>query len=262
MGIPLLRGEIPARSGKQGDVRPVLVNQSFARLLWGSDDAVGKAFRQDEFGRSMVMGVVGDVRQRSLAVPPAPEMYVIEGRDEFALGTFVVRTKGRPEDSIASVRQVLRNLDPNLPVNNLMPLRQFAGRTIASHRLALALLAVFGALTLVLAALGLYGVISYLVAQRTPEIGIRMAIGAHPVDVLRLITGAGLRMVAAGIAAGLAAAFASLCLAQSLLYGVGSIDALTFGAVPIVVLVVTLGACLIPAARATRIDPILALRQE
>ena len=262
MGMPLLRGQISAPGSKSCDIRQVLVNQSFARLLWGSEDPIGKVFRQDEFGRSVVAGLVGDVRQRSLAVPPNPEMYVIESREDFALGTFVVRTKVPPEQMIGAVRQVLRDLDPSLPVNNLVPLREFASRTIASQRLALALLTVFGGLALTLAAVGLYGLISYLVAQRTPEIGIRMAIDASLVSVLKLNTGHGLRLVSVGIAAGLGAAMAAGRVARTMLYGVAATDIFSFGTAAAVVLVVALSACMIPAVQAMRIDPILALKQE
>jgi ABC-type antimicrobial peptide transport system permease subunit len=206
--------------------------------------------------------VVGDVRQRSLAEVPRPEVYVVDEPGQFVLGTFVLRTRVDPRHVIGSVRQVLRELDADLPVKDLMPLRQLAERSIAGQRMAMTLLSAFATVALCLAAVGLYGVIACLVSQRTSEIGTRLAIGTRPSHVLWLVTGEGLRLVAAGTAAGLAIAVVGGRLIRSFLYGVAPVDPVSFAVVPLIVLVVTLSACLVPARRAARIDPLVALRSD
>jgi putative ABC transport system permease protein len=265
LGIPIVRGELPrARPGnsKPDEVIGALVNESLARLLWRDEDPIGKVLREGGNSPAVVTGVVGDIRQRSLGEMPQPEMYVVEDPGVFILGTFVLRTRVQPERVIASVRQVLRELDSNLPVNDLMPLRQLAGRTIAAQRMAMTLLGAFSVVALTLAAVGLYGVIACLVSQRTSEIGTRLAIGARPSHVLWLVTGEGLRLVAIGTAAGLATALIGGRVIRTFLYGVATSDPLIFGAVPVIVSVVALLACLVPARRAMRIDPLVALRAE
>jgi putative ABC transport system permease protein len=265
LGMPLVRGELPrARpvNPKPDEVIGALVNESLARLLWGDEDPIGKVLHEGGNSPAIVTGVVGDIRQRSLAELPRPEMYVVEDPGVFVLGTFVLRTRVPPENVIGRVRQVLRELDSNLPVNDLMPLRQLAGRTIAAQRMAMTLLGAFAVVALTLAAVGLYGVIACLVSQRTSEIGTRLAIGARPSHVLWLVTGEGLRLVAVGMVVGLATALIGGRVVRTFLYGVATTDLVSFGAVPVIVSVVTLLACLVPARRAMRIDPLVALRAE
>jgi predicted permease len=265
LGMPLLRGDLPRPRPavvKPDDVVGALVNESFARLLWGDDDPIGKAFYEGSGPPRIVTGVVGDVRQRSLAEIPRPEMYVVEDPGVFQLGTFVLRTRVSPDQVIGPVRQLLRDIDPNLPVNDLMPLRQFAGRTIAAQRMAMTLLSAFALVALMLAAVGLYGVIACLVSQRRSEIGTRLAIGAQPRHVLWLVTGEGMRLVTIGIVTGLAMALITGRVVKGFLYGIATTDLVSLGIAPLVVVVVTLIACLVPAARATRIDPLVALREE
>jgi predicted permease len=266
MGIPLLHGEEravrPQSQRTPGEPIPVLVNERFAEILWGTDEAVGQTFREGEGGPYVVTGVVGNVRQRSLAEPPGPELYLVEDLTAFLLGTFVLRTRVPPDQLIAPVREILRALDPNLPVNDLMPLRQFAERTIAPQRLALTLLGAFAVIALLLAAIGLYGVVAGLVAQRTPEIGTRLAIGAPPSHVLGLVIGEGLRLVLGGLVAGVAVSLAGGRMLRSLLYDIAATDLATLAATCAVILAVTVFACLLPATRATRIEPLVALRQE
>jgi putative ABC transport system permease protein len=265
LGQPLIRGELPRPrpvSPEPGDAHRALINQSLARMLWGDEDPIGKMFREGDNPPTMVAGVVGDIRQRSLAEPPRPEVYVVDEPGQFVLGTFVLRTRVEPQRATSTVRQVLRELDANLPVNDLMPLREFAQRSISGQRMAMTLLGAFAAIALCLAAVGLYGVIACLVSQRTAEIGTRLAIGARPSHVLWLVTGEGLRLGAAGTVAGLAAALVGGRLMQRFLYGIAPIDLVSFAAVPLIVAAVTLVACLVPAWRAMRIDPLVALRSE
>jgi hypothetical protein len=264
MGMPLIRGEIPAQ--RPSTVRPgefigCLVNESFARLLWRDEDPIGKVFWEGTNPPRIVTGIVGDVRQRSLAEPPRPEMYVVDDPSHFVLGTFVLRTRSRPELTIAAVRQVIRNIDTELPTNNLMPLRRFVGETIATQRMALTLLFAFGALALLLAAIGLYGVITCLISQRTAEIGTRLAIGAPRSHVLWLVIAEGLRLVAMGTALGLGAAFATGSAVRALLYGVAMADPISYAGASVLVFAVTMLACIIPAVRATHIHPAVSLRE-
>jgi putative ABC transport system permease protein len=265
LGVPLVRGAVPQprpANLKPNDVVGILVNESFARLLWGDEDPIGKTFREGTNPPAIVTGVVGDIRQRSLAERPGPEVYAVDDPGVFVLGTFVVRTRVQPARAIGRVRQVIRELDSNLPVNDLMPLRQFAGRTIATERMVMTLLGAFAVLSLALATVGLYGVIACLVSQRTAEIGTRLAIGARPAHVLWLVTGEGLRLVAVGTIAGLVAALLASRTLRTFLYGVAPTDLLSFAVVPIIVSMVTLLACLVPARRAMRVVPLVAMRAE
>jgi predicted lysophospholipase L1 biosynthesis ABC-type transport system permease subunit len=263
--MPLVRGAVPRprpANLKPDDVVGILVNESFARLLWGDEDPIGKTFREGTNPPALVTGVVGDIRQRSLAEKPGPEVYAVDDPGVFVLGTFVVRTRVPPARAVGHVRQVIRELDANLPVNDLMPLRQFAARTIATEHMAMTLLGAFAVVSLALAAVGLYGVIACLVSLRTAEIGTRIAIGARPAHVLWLVTSEGLRLAAVGTIAGLIAALLASRLLRTLLYGVAPTDLLSFAVVPIIVSMVALLACLVPARRAMRVDPLLALRAE
>jgi hypothetical protein len=265
LGIPLVRGEVPrARplTPKPDDIVGALVNESLARMIWGDEDPIGQAFVEGNNSPTIVTGVAGDIRQLSLAETPRPEVYVVDEPGQFVLGTFVLRTRVEPQHVIGSVRQVLRELDGDLPVNDLMPLRQLAERSVAGQRMAMTLLSGFSIVALCLAAVGPYGVVACLVAQGTAEIGTRLAIGARPSHVLWLVTREGPWLVAVGTVAGLAAAVLGARLIQSFLYGVAPIDPASFAVVPAILLVVALLACLVPARRAMRIDPLVALRAE
>jgi predicted permease len=264
MSIPLLRGRLPAEGEKWEETNTVIVNHSFARLLYGDEDPTGKSFREgDGKNLKIIGGVVGDVRQRGLAEPPALKMYIVNSQPAVPNpGTFVIRTRVAPEAAVGAVRQVVRDLDPQLPVANLMPLSEFAGRTITSQRVAMWLLAMFAGLALALAAIGIYGVLSYAVASRTQEIGMRMALGARPGDILKLITWQGMKLAIAGLLMGLATAFALQRVIGNLLYGVTATDPTTIAGVASLLSSVALVACYLPARRATKVDPLVALRHQ
>jgi predicted permease len=264
MGIPLLRGRLPADGEKWEEINTVIVNQSFTRLLYGDEDPVGKSFRLgDGKDIKVIGGVVGDVRQRGLAEPPAPEMYIVNSRPAVPNpGTFVIRTRVAPERVVGAVRQTVRDLDPQLPVANLMPLSEFAGRTITSQRVSMWLLSLFAGLAMALAAVGIYGVLSYAVTSRTQEIGVRMALGARPGDILRLITWQGMKLVLAGLLIGFAGIVALQRLIGNLLYDVTATDPATLASVAGLLCAVALIACYLPARRATKVDPLVALRRE
>jgi putative ABC transport system permease protein len=264
MGIPLLRGRLPEDGEKWEETNTVIVNQSFARLLYGDDDPVSKSFRSGE-GKDIkvIGGVVGDVRQRGLAEPPAPEMYVVNSQPAVPNpGTFVIRTRVAPGRVVSPVRQTVRDLDPQLPVANLMPLSEFAGRTITSQRLSMWLLSLFAGLAIALAAVGIYGVLSYSVTSRTQEIGVRMTLGAKPGDILRLITWQGMKLVLAGLLIGITGVVALQRLIGNLLFGVTATDPATLAVVAGLLCAVALLACYLPARRATKVDPLVALRRE
>ncbi len=264
MGIPLLRGRLPAEGEKWEETNTVIVNQSFARLLYRDEDPVGRSFYQDDPKNMKVIGgVVGDVRQRGLAEPPAPEMYDVNSQPAVPNpGTFVIRTRVAPKTMVGSVRQTLRDLDPQLPVANLMPLNEFAGRTITSQRVAMWLLALFAGLAMTLAAVGIYGVLSYAVTSRTQEIGVRMALGARPGDILKLITWQGMRLALAGVLIGLAGAFAMQRVIGGQLYDVSATDPATLAGAAGLLIAVALIACYLPASRATKVDPMVALHHD
>jgi putative ABC transport system permease protein len=246
------------------ETNTVIVNQSFARLLYGDEDPVGRSFREgDAKNLKVIGGVVGDVRQRGLAEPPAPETYNVNSQPAVPNpGTFVIRTRVAPETVVGAVRQTVRDLDPQLPVANLMPINEFAGRTITSQRVSMWLLALFAGLAIALAAIGIYGVLSYAVTSRMQEIGVRVALGARPGDILKLITYQGMKLALGGVLIGIAGALALQRVIGGLLYGVTATDPGTLAGVAILLVAVTLIACYLPARRAAKVDPLVALHHE
>jgi ABC-type antimicrobial peptide transport system permease subunit len=177
-------------------------------------------------------------------------------------GQYVARTSGSAVGLAASIRQAAEKVDSSAVVYDVRPMEEIIARSISTQRLTMLLLSVFSALALVLSAIGIYGVISYLTAQRTHEIGVRVALGASSKDVLRMVLGQGMRMTLIGVAIGIAAAFGLTRLITKMIYGVGATDPLTFAGVAVLLSAVALCACYIPARRATRVDPIVALRYE
>ncbi len=261
--IPLLRG----RDFTDRDVADAplvtIVSQETVKKLWGAEDPLGRVIRLVGSGKEFtVVGVVGDVHLTGLDQEPIAEMYFPAAVRLAALMDVAVRTHGRPEDSLAAIRRTVRELDPELPVATVRTVEQWVANNAAQPRLNSALLAIFAAVALLIAAIGIYGVLSYSVNQRTREIGVRMALGAPRSDVLRMIVGEGMRMGLAGIGAGLVGAFALSRAMASMLFGVQARDPLTFGSVSVILMVISPAACYFPARRATAIDPITALRDE
>jgi putative ABC transport system permease protein len=202
------------------------------------------------------------VKQYGLDQLTTMQTYEPFTQQTFPYMTLVVRTVGDPANLSGAIRSEILKLDKEQPATNIKTLNEFFSTSIAQQRFSVVLLAVFAAVALVLAAVGIYGVLSYAVTQRTHEIGIRMALGAGRRDVLRLVVGQGMLLTAIGVVGGLVAAFALTRLMASLLFGVTATDAVTFGSVASVLLVVALLACYIPARRATKVDPLTALRYE
>jgi predicted lysophospholipase L1 biosynthesis ABC-type transport system permease subunit len=237
------------------------MSESAARRLWPDQDAVGRMIRVP-WGESVVIGVVGDVRQIGLAVAPPPAVYFPQLIAPRLLATLVVRTAGDPMALAAPIRQLIRDVDPNQPIRSTLPLRSVMAESIAQDRFFTLLFAVFGALALVLAALGIYGVLAYSVRQRTQEIGVRMALGARASDVRRMVAGAGMQLVGTGVVIGTAAALMLSRVLASQLYGITPTDPLTFAAAIAFLGAIALLATYIPARRATRVPPMTALRPD
>jgi putative ABC transport system permease protein len=267
MGIRLIEGRF--FDDRDGDGAPlsVIVNQTTARTYWPGQSAVGHRVKPDSQGEwRTVVGVVEDVKNSGLDKPAGTELYIPMHQmiRLFGLqtGYAVLRTKGDPARMAAAARNVIRELDSSLPVSAVRTMDDVLSAAQARPRFLTLLLTLFAGVALVLAAVGIYGVISYSVAQRTSEFGIRIAFGAAPKDVLGMVLGQGLMLGAVGVALGAGGALALTRYIRGLLFGISSFDPLTFVVMAAVLAAVTLAACWIPARRATRVDPIIALRYE
>jgi putative ABC transport system permease protein len=273
LGIRVLRGRdfLPEDDGARLEV--AMVNESAARMLWPGEDPLGKRFRfagreANPFPWVTVVGVVADTRSTSLQEGPRPEYYMLHGplaeSQDIAhrFMTVVLRTRMPPMALAGPARGVVRELDAGLAVANVRTLEQVTLRTASRTRFTALLLAMFGAAGLALAAVGIYGVLAFAVAQRTREMGIRMALGASRGSVLRLVVGQGLRLTAFGMVLGVAASLAVGHLLRGLLFGISASDPLTFLGVVGVLGSVALLASYLPARRATAVEPVTALRSE
>ena len=263
LGIPLRSGR--DFSGQDNEKAPLtlIVNEAFVRRHLGGQTALGQrlSFRGDKGPWSEIIGVVGDSKYRTLGEAPRPLVYLPLPQNHETGMTLHVRTSGDPKMMATAVRGEIRGLDPNLAVNLQTEQEVLVGSLFAA-RMGAVLLAIFGSLALLLAGIGLYGVMSYAVLRRTREIGIRMALGAQTGNVLRLVLKDGLMLVGGGVSAGLLVAFALTRLVASFLYGVSPLDWITFVAIPVVLGGVALLASYLPARRAAKVDPIIALRCE
>lgn len=268
LGIPLLQGRDFASTDTPDAQKVIIVNQSTAERFWPGQDPLGKRLRfgranQPDFPWLTVVGVVGDARYREIE-SVRPDLYVPFRQDPHWAMDVVLRTAGDPLRLAQPVAEAVRSIDPGLPVANLTTLEREIEESVAQPRLRTLILALFAGLALVLAAVGLYGIIAYSVAQRGQEIGIRMALGADRRGVLRLVLRQGLGLTLAGLAAGLAgsAAVAATGWLGDLLYNVAPTDVLTFAVVPLLLVAVSLLASVLPARRATQVDPLVVLRAE
>ncbi len=265
LGAPLLRGRELNQFDK-ADAAPVaLVNNSMAMRNWPMEDPTGKKITFDVSGRILtceVVGVVGDVRPNGLDSAPRLEIYLPYAQSPASLVTWVVRTTGDPLKELGAIKEKIREENPTQTFLSVATMDQLVERTITQRRFNLMLLGSFAALALALAAVGLYGLISYTTAQRTHEIGIRMALGAQTGDVMRLVIGQGIKLALVGSLIGTGGALALSRLMRSLLFGVSAIDPLTFAVVAASLTLVALVACWLPARRATKVDPLTALRHE
>jgi len=267
MGIPLLRGRQfgPEETAKMPGA--VIISETMAKRYWPNEDPLGKrltpgrnAGPEDWF---QIVGIAKDVRQFELNADPKPQMYLpYVQADFFAPRDLVVKTDIDPIGMAATVRRAVWDIDKDQPVSNIKTMDEIAAESVARQRFSMLLLAIFAGVALVLAAVGIYGVMSYSVTQRRNEIGIRMALGAQRSDVLKLTVGHSLKLVVAGVAVGLVGAFMLTRLMVSLLFGVGATDPGTFIAISVILVSVALFASYIPARRATKVDPLVALRYQ
>jgi putative ABC transport system permease protein len=260
--IPLLRG----RDFTDGDTltapQVVIVSRGAARTLWGDDDPIGRTVRRVADGTEFtVVGVVGEVRSTTLN-RESPALYYSAGARTWPLMDIVIRPSGEAAAVLSAVRRTVRGMDPELPVSNVRPMREWIATSAAQPRLNAALLGVFAAIALLVAAIGTYGVLAYSVSQRTRELALRMALGADRGGVLRLIVGEGMAVGLGGIVVGVVAAGGLGRAISTLVFGVSTWDPATYMAVTGILAVVTLAACVVPAFRASRVDPMVALRLE
>lgn len=260
--IPLLRGrnftEQEVREGKA----VVIVSKQLVDTVFPNEDPMGKRLVSGMSGVAFeIIGVVGDIRHTSLGVQPFPTMY-LPTRDFADRRNLVIRTQNDPLSIVGAVRQEVHALDPDQPISEVKRMTDWVDASVAVPRYNTTLLAAFAALAMILAATGIYGVMSYTVAQRTHEIGVRMAMGARRLDVLKLVVRQGMLLTLVGVVLGLAGAFGLTRVMASLLFGVTAKDPLTFVAVSGLLIAVAFIACFVPALRATKVDPLVALRYE
>jgi putative ABC transport system permease protein len=269
MGIPILKGRDFNEFDQHKTAQVIIVTEQFAKQFFPGEDPIGKrikpgisTFDNEKSTMREIVGVVGDIRNQSLSTPIRPTYYLPETQTPFNQLSMVLRTTGDPHALITAAGKEVAALDKNIPVFGVKTMDEYLSASVAAPRFNTTLLSIFAIVALVLTIVGLYGVMSYSVAQRTNEIGIRLALGAQTRDVIALIVKQGLMLVLFGLAIGLPAAFGLMRLISSLLFGVTTRDPLTFVGAAIVLAVVGLLACYIPALRATRVDPIEALRSE
>lgn len=270
LGIPLMKGRAFAERDTADAPGVAVISEALARLLWPNQDALGKRINVELPGETWreVVGVVGDVRQREMGAPPAltvyQPFYQVSDTARWFVGemTLVIRTAGEPGSFITGLRSELQTVDKELPLYNVAAMEQVVAKKIADPRFYSLLLGTFSSLALILAAAGIYSVISYSVTQRTHEIGIRLAIGAQARDVLGLVVGQGMVHVLIGLVLGLAGALALTRVLSDFLYQVSATDPATFALLAGLLAAIALVACWLPARRATKVDPLIALRHE
>jgi putative ABC transport system permease protein len=270
IGIPLLKGRYFTEQDRRGGaVGAAIINDTLARRYFPNEDPIGKyvshigANQNDgDPERWEIVGVVGDVRHRNLTRPAAPELYLPYQQNSWSWGNFFVRTTNNPAALTRSFTEAVRSGDKTVPVINVRPLTQAISDTVAQARFYTLLFALFGATGLLLTLTGVYSVISYTVSQQTQEIGVRMALGAQARDVLKLVVGHGMVLTLMGVGLGLSGAWGLTRLMQTLLFSVSATDPLVFAGVAAPLIAVAMVACYVPARRATKVDPLVALRCE
>jgi putative ABC transport system permease protein len=275
MGIPLLRGRLYTPAEDRLDAPPVIVvSETFARKYFPSEDPLGKhvtfgvthdtaeAGRGSATLQGRIVGIVGDVKQQDLATPTYPAAYAPFNMWAIEFFTVLVRTDADPRAVQARARSVVREVDPELPIFDLTTMTEAVSDSVAQPRFYMLLLGAFATIALLLAALGIYGVIAYAVSQRTRELGIRVALGATRERIVRLVIRDGVWLAGVGVVLGV---FASLALTRaiaSLTFGVGKVDPITLTVAPVTLMAVALLGCYLPARRAAKVDPVIAMRNE
>jgi putative ABC transport system permease protein len=265
MGVPLIRGRLFDGSDGPGAAPVVLINQTMGERLWPNEDPLGKRLRMGpdpESPWTTVIGVVGDLRHSGLEQPPAPEVYVSHVQNPPVAPFIVIRTDGEPARLAASVRAELKAFEKDMAVYDMRTMTEVRAASVAERQFLTRLALAFGMLALTLTAVGVYGVMSLVVADRLQEMGVRLALGAQPVQVLCLVLGDGLSLACLGVGLGVLASVTLSPFIASQLYGVGPMDPVAVAGVPVLLVIVALLACAVPARRATRADPLVVLRGE
>ncbi|HEX8775370.1 MAG TPA: ABC transporter permease [Pyrinomonadaceae bacterium] len=264
MGIPLLRGRLFTERDKKDTPRVAIINETMAKKFFPGEDPIGKGINVTNGPERFreIVGIVADVKQYGLDRPTTAQTYEPYLQTPFSGMTLIVRTEGNPTALNAGVRGQVLSIDKDQPVSRSRTLEEVIAESVAKQRFAMMLLGIFAVVALILAAVGLYGVMSYSVTQRTHEIGIRMALGAQQKDVLKLVVGQGMILALIGVGVGLLASLALTSVMRTLLFGITATDPLTFLAIPLLLAVVALAASLMPARRAMKVDPMIALRYE
>jgi putative ABC transport system permease protein len=271
LGVPLRQGRAFDEHDTLGTEPVAIVNETMARRFWPDESPIGKRFATDEDGKPAahsltIVGVAGDVKHRGLENDIRPEFYLPHAQvdyNSFSIPSYlIVRAAGDPSSLAPAVRRAVYSVDPGMPAAEVRTMESLLDEMVAQRRLRMMLLAAYAGLALLLAAVGIYGVIAYFVTQRTAEIGVRMALGAQAGDVLRFVLRQGMGLALAGVGIGVITSFAATRLMKSLLFGVSATDPLTFATVALLLILVSLFACYLPARRATKVDPLVALKRE
>jgi putative ABC transport system permease protein len=264
MGIPLVKGRYFTEQDNKSGRRVAIINEALARRYFPNEDPIGKRLEitNGPPAQREIVGVVGDVKQSGLDKDVTAQIYEPYLQQPYSTMSLVVRGSGSPASLTGAVRSQVQVVDRDQPISNIKTMEQLVADSVAQPRLSMFLLGIFAAVALLLSAVGIYGVMSYSVFQRTHEIGIRMALGAQARDVLRMIVGQGMSLALIGVGLGLTAAFVLMRIMSSLLYQVSATDPSTFVAISFLLTGVAFLACYIPARRATRVDPMIALRNE
>jgi putative ABC transport system permease protein len=267
MEIPTLQGRAISELDTSESTQVALINRTMANELWRGQNPLGKRIKFPGSEKNpqpwrTIVGVVNDVAQYGLDKKSPMQIYLPHSQFPTSFDTIVVKTENEATAMTGAVRDQILAVDKDQAVYNITTLEELQSESILLRRLFMLLLVVFALIGLILAAIGIYGVMSYAVTQRTQEIGIRMALGARAADVLRLIVGNGMTLALAGVAIGLVSAFGLTRLMETVLFGVTPTDTVTFAIVAIGLIAVALFACYVPARRATRVDPLVALRHE
>jgi putative ABC transport system permease protein len=266
MGIPLKRGrDFNAADDVESTPHRFIVSEAFVRKYLSGEEPLGKQIsvemeKENPFGE--IVGVVGDVSDKTLDSEPPPTVYYIHSHLTYGEMVFVLRAQHDALALAEPVRKIINGMDPQLPVSQIRTMETVVRLTFASQQFSAVLLGGFSLASLLLAAIGIYGLLAYSVTQRTREIGVRIALGAEPGSIIRMVVASGARMVITGATAGLAAALALSGLLKSLLFGIGPRDPLTFIVAPAIFVAVALVAAYVPARRAARVSPMEALRTE